>query len=489
MSVVKKLAGQTAIYGLSSIVGRLLNYFLVPLHTSEQYGFEKADYGIISEYYAFVAFFIVLLTFGMETTFFRFVNRSEDQERTFNLATSVVMVLSGVFLVTILLTSQSIANWMGYPDQRNFVMWFGAILAVDATTSMFLAKLRHQNKAKKFALAHLSSIGVNILLNLIFILGFYDTSDPSASIGIGFVFLANLLSSFVKPIVLFKEVSSYRFVWDKAVTKAMLIFSFPLAIAGFGGIINETIDRILIKRMLMGDGSPEQLEYAQSQVGIYSANYKISILITLFIQAFRYAAEPFFFAQEKDKNRDKTYSKIMTWFVIVVSLMFLVIASNLEIFKWFIPNETYHEGLKVVPILLLANVCLGIYYNQSIWYKLANKTQYGAYISIGGAIVTIGLNLALIPVLGYMGSAWATLVCYFAMMVASHIFGQRIYPIKYNLRKVFLYLFTALGLYFLGLLLTFDSFWLTFVIHGILILLFVGLIVVMEQPLKTLRKN
>ncbi|MCH2230812.1 MAG: oligosaccharide flippase family protein, partial [Crocinitomicaceae bacterium] len=366
MSIIKKLAGQTAIYGLSSIIGRLLNYFLTPLYTSTTYGYTEADYGIISEFYAYVAFFIVLLTFGMETTFFRFVNKHENKEKVFNQAASFVILLSGIFFITVLVFSGSIAAWMGYPKMQNFVTWFGTILAIDAVSSLFLAKLRFQNKAKKFALVQLASIGVNIVLNAVLILGFYDNAQPDLSLGIGFVFLANLVSSLVKPILLFKEVSVYRFVWDKAMSKAMFIFALPLAIAGFAGIINETLDRILIKRLLMGGGSETELEFAQAQVGIYSANYKLSVLITLFIQAFRFAAEPFFFEQEKNEDKDKVYSKVMTYFVIVVTLMFLVISLNLDIFKWFIPNEAFHEGLTVVPLLLMANVCLGIYYNQSI---------------------------------------------------------------------------------------------------------------------------
>ncbi|MEO9532473.1 MAG: oligosaccharide flippase family protein [Crocinitomicaceae bacterium] len=488
MSVIKKLAGQTAIYGVSSILGRLLNYLLVPLHTSETYGFGESDYGIISEFYAFVAFFIVLLTFGMETTFFRFVNRSEDKEKTFNQAASIVIVLSSLFLITVVIFSQSIANWMGYPDYQNFVIWFAAILAVDATTSLFLAKLRFRNEAKKFALIQLSSIGVNILLNLIFILGFWDNTQPELSLGIGFIFLANLISSFVKPLLLFKEVSLFRFVWDKAMAKAMFIFALPLAIAGFAGIVNETIDRILVKRLLMGDGTPEQLEYAQAQVGIYSANYKLSILITIFIQAFRYAAEPFFFSLEKDEGKDKVYSKVMTYFIAIVTLMFLVISLNLDLFKWFIPNTSYHEGLKVVPILLLANICLGIYYNQSIWYKLADKTKFGAYIAIGGAILTLALNFALIPVFGYLGAAWTTLAVYFSMMVASHILGQKHYPIKYNLRKAGLYTFSALILFSIGYFIDYGSVLVKTIVSMILILIYLLIFIKMERPLKLLRK-
>ena len=483
MSIIKKLAGQTAIYGLSTILGRLLNYLLVPLHT---YYFTKSEYGIVSEFYAFVAFFIVLLTFGMETAFFRFVNKSEDKEKTFNIAASFVMVVSAIFLISVLIFSQSIATWMGYPDSQNFVIWFGVILAVDATTSLFLAKLRFLNQAKKFAMVQLSSIGVNILLNVVFIWGIYDSTNPE-TIGIGFIFLANLFSSFVKPLLLFKEVSAFRFVWDKASSMAMVIFAIPLVIAGFAGIVNETLDRILLKRLLMGDGSPEQLEYAQSQVGIYSANYKLSILITLFIQAFRYAAEPFFFSQEDNDDKDKVYSKVMTYFIAIVSLMFLVISLNLEFFKWFIPNVDYHEGLKVVPVLLMANICLGIYYNQSIWYKLADKTKFGAYIAIGGATITIVLNIVLIPMIGYMGAAWTTLAAYFSMMVASHFLGQKHYPIKYNLRKAGLYIFSALLLFSIGYFIDFGNLGIKTAVTSTLILIYIALFMFFERPLRTLK--
>ena len=269
----------------------------------------------------------------------------------------------------------------------------------------------------------------------------------------------------------------------------MIIFAFPLIIAGFAGIINELIDRILLKELLM---QPHGLDYAESQVGIYSANYKLSILISLFIQAFRYAAEPFFFAQEKNQDKGKIYSKIMTYFVIVVTLIFVVISLNLPLFKWFIPNPAYWEGLRIVPFLLLANVFLGIYYNQSIWYKLADKTKFGAYISIGGSTITLGLNLALIPLLGYMGSAIATMLVYFLMMIASYFLGQKYYPIKYNLRKIGLYLISAIlivGLSFLvqGTQITFH--WSNFIGNGILLLIFVGIVLFIERPLKQFKKG
>ncbi|MEX1002488.1 MAG: oligosaccharide flippase family protein [Crocinitomicaceae bacterium] len=478
MSTIKKLAGQTAIYGMSSIVGRLLNYLLVPVHTGI---FLPKEYGVVTEFYAYVAFFVVLLTFGMETAFFRFVNKAqaEDREKTFNQAVSFVLVLNAAFLVCIFTFSQTIADWMGYPEYQNYVQWFGVILAVDATSSLFLAKLRFQEKAKKFALIQLSSIGINIALTLIFLWGLYDPENPD-SFGIGYIFLANLFASFVKPLLLYKEVSMYRFMWDKALSKAMIIFAAPLVVAGFAGIINETMDRILIKRLLMDKG----IDHAQAQLGIYGANYKLAAMITIFIQAFRYAAEPFFFAQESNQDKEKIYSKVMTYFIAVVAFMFLVISLNLEIFKWFIPNDAYWEGLRIVPIILLANVCLGIYYNQSIWYKLANKTLFGAYIAIGGAIITLVLNIILIPIIGYMGSAWTTLITYFCMMTASHYFGQKYYPIKYNLRKAGLYIFSALILFSVGYFINYGSFIANTIVSSLLILIFLFLFLFMEKPFK-----
>lgn len=475
MSALKKLAGQTAVYGLSSIVGRLLNYLLVPLHTD--FFTDPKEYGDVGVMYAYVSFFMIFLMFGMETTFFRFVNKSSDKEKTFNQAFSIVLLVNALFLSSALLFSQQIANYINFPEHKDYVIWFAFILTFDAVSSLFLAKLRHQEEPKKFAIIQLTSIGVNIVFNLVF-LYFFLKPEGFRTVGIGYIFIANLLASIAKPVMLYKEIINFRFVWDKVVAKAMLIFSLPLLVSGFAGIINETIDRILLDKILTkSDG----VDYARTQIGIYNANYKISILITLFIQAFRYAAEPFFFAQEKSKDKHKVYAQVMTYFVIVVTTMFLVISLNLDIFKYFV-NENYWVGLSIVPILLLANVFLGIYFNQSIWYKLADKTMYGAIIAISGAALTIILNVILIPQIGYMGSAWATLAVYFFMCVLSYILGQKHYPIRYNIRKVMLYLVSSILLFFLGALLTFDGFWLSFLCHSIIILGYVGLIYFFEKP-------
>jgi O-antigen/teichoic acid export membrane protein len=494
MSALKKLAGQTAVYGMSSILGRLLNYLLVPVYTTL---FTTSEYGVVSEFYAYVAFFTVLLTFGLETTFFRYVYKSDDPEKTFNQIFSIVIVINAAFLILVLIFSQAIANVMVYPQYQNIVMWLGCILVFDATSSLLLAKLRFRNESKKFALIQLSSIGLNIVLNLIFILYAKAQVDAgnsegmagmiySPAIGIGYIFIANLLSSLLKPLLLYKELSLFRFTLDKAVVKNILFFAAPLAVAGFAGIVNETIDRPMLKYLLYGQTG--DLEFAQSQVGIYSANYKLSILITLFIQAFRYAAEPFFFSQEKNDDKTKIYSRIMTWFVIVVTLIFIVVSLELDIFKWFIGTE-FWTGLHVVPVLLLANVFLGIYYNQSIWYKLADKPMFGAYIAIGGAVVTIVLNYLTIPVWGFAGSAWTTLIVYAGMSVVSWYLGQRFYPIKYNLRKVLLYLILSVLLVMLGRILQNENETWNITLGFLFAGLFVAVVLFLERPVAMLRKR
>lgn len=479
---IRKLVGQTAIYGLSSIIGRMLNFMLVPLYT---YVFTNtADYGVVSELYAVVAFLIVLLTFGMETSFFRFYHDREDKEKVFQSAFWAVIGLNILFLLILLFFNQNIANAMLYPDHSEYIVLLGIIVAIDAMAAVPMAKLRAENKAATFAGIQFASIGVNIVLNLILLLIFFNPEYPEE--GVLFILIANLLASLIRPLLLIKSLREIPFHLDWPLIKPMFRYAYPVAIAGFAGIINETIDRVLLKQMLAR--MPEySIEYAESQVGIYSANYKLAMLITILLQAYRYAAEPFFFSQSKNENRNKLYAKVMNYFVAMVFFSFLLVSLNLDIFKYFIPNEAYWEGLKVVPILLLANVCLGIYFNQSIWYKLSDQTKFGAYIAIGGAALTLVINLLFIPTYGYMACAWATLIVYAAQMIASYLLGQKYYPIKYNLRKFVLYGTSALVLYLVTLLLPDEPFLLSVIIKNILIILYVWMIYSIERPTINLR--
>ena len=303
--------------------------------------------------------------------------------------------------------------------------------------------------------------------------------------GVFYIFLANLIASLVKPIFLFKSFALLKGI-DWALLKRMLLFSFPLAIAGFAGIINETLDRILLKQILYNPGSPSSLDYAEAQVGIYSASYKLAMLVAILLQAYRYAAEPFFFSQMKNQDRNKIYSQIMNVFIAFVCGIFLLVTLNIDVFKYFIQNEAYWVGLQVVPILLMANIFLGIYYNQSIWFKLSGKTKFGAYIALIGAAITIVINVLYIPTYGYLACAWATLIVYFIQMLISYFLGQRHYPIPYNLKKFIFYIGMALCLYGLSPYVKVNNFVLDLLIQNSLLIMFVVTAFYIERHQKAL---
>lgn len=481
-SPIKKLLGQTAIYGLPSIVGRFLNFMLVPLYT--QVFVRPAEYGVVSELYAWVAFLIVFLTFGMETTFFRFLQKENDREKVFQQAFLSVLCINGVFALGLFLFHQSIAEAMLFGDHPEYITLLGVIVILDAIVAVPLARLRAEEKALKFAGIQMAGILANILMNLLFMLVLFDPERPEE--GVIFILIANLSSSLLKPLLLYKTFLAIRVKLNWTVMQDMLVYAFPLMIAGMVGIVNETIDRILLKHLLY-DGSSESLIYADEQVGIYSACYKLAMLVTIFLQAYRYAAEPYFFAQSKDEDRDKKYRRIMNYFVALVAFVFLAVSVNLEFFKEFIRNESYHVGLSVVPILLLANVCFGIYLNQSIWFKLSGQTKFGAFIALGGGLVTVVINVIFIPKYGYMASAWATLLVYAGQMIASYLLSRKYYPIRYNLRKFYLYTGLSIALYLVSRGFDFENKWLYYFSRNCLVVFF--LLVVYKLEAKTFRKG
>lgn len=476
---IRKLAGQTAIYGLSSIVGRLLNYLLVPLYT---YKFTNAsDYGVVSELYAWVAFLVVLLTFGMETAYFRFRKENTNEKDVFTSGFFVLTVVNLFFLAAIFLFNQSIANALLFNEHPEYILLLGIIVVMDGLSSLPLARLRAEEKALQFAGINFASIFINILLNLVFMLILFDPNNPEQ--GVFYILLANLISSAIKPILLYKDFLQLSFKPNGQLVRSMLVYAAPLVIAGFAGIINETLDRILLKHLLYDASDPSTLTHAEAQVGIYSACYKLAMLVTIIIQAFRYAAEPFFFAQHKSENKNQIYVKVMNYFIAFLCLIFLGVSLNIDILKHFIQNENYWVGLGVVPVLLLANIFLGIYYNQSIWYKLSNKTKFGAYIAICGAILTIVINVIFIPVYGYWASAWATLIVYAFQMILSYILGQVHYPIPYNLKKFGMYLGSSIMIYWLFSMIQFNSLVLTILLKNGGIILFGLLFIIIEKPL------
>jgi O-antigen/teichoic acid export membrane protein len=486
VSIIKKLAGQTAIYGLSSILGRLLNYALVPLYTGI---FHKAEYGVSSAFYAYSSFLAVIFTYGMETAFFRFYQKSEDKERVFSTAMISILTSSVLLGVMIFLFATPLAQWTKNEGRQGYFWYFAIIMAADAISTIPFAWLRQQNEAKRFAKLKLLAIGVNIGLNLFFYwlcpkllaAGWSDISlIYNREAGITYMFGANVISSLVVLPFFMKEYKLMRFGFDRSLWKQMLVYSFPLIFMGFAGMINETLDRILLKQLI-----PDQA-LAEAETGIYAANYKLSILITLFIQAFRFAAEPFFFSRAKEADAKEVYGKVMQYFVLVCATIFLVVLLYLDIFKHFIRSEEYWEGLKVVPILLMANVFLGIYYNLSIWYKLTDKTKLGALVSIVGAVITLVLNWLWIPKYSYMGCAWATLICYFSMALISYLLGKKYYPVPYNLQRIGTYLALAVSFYAISdlirdILPTDISYFFVFLINTLLLATYLFILANLER--------
>lgn len=479
-SLLKKLAGQTAVYGLSGMIGRFLNYLLVPLHTAQ---FVPVQYGVVSDVYALAAFGAVLLTWGLETGFFRFTNKQGENPEKVTKTVLGFMLYSGLLFTALLLFfTQPIADALLYPNNPEYIIWMGFALIFDATAAIPLARLRLLNKPVRFAVIQLLSISVNISLNVLFI-GFIIPGGEAGStgyltqllynpeIGVGYIFIANMVASGVKLLFTLPVYSKATLLLDKKLLKELFIYSTPLMVAGFAGMINEILDRRLIRIILqpvLGE------EGALAQVGIYGAVYKLSIIITLFIQAFRYAAEPLFFSQSLKSNAKESYILITKWFMIVVAFVFLLIMLYIDFFKHFIAQSSYHEGLHIVPVLLTANIFLGLSYNLSIWYKLTGKTHYGAYLAVFGAAVTIALNFLLVPSMGYTGSAYATLAAYGGICIASYLLGQKYYPVSYNLKSMLAYLLGAWLVYLVSTVIPVTG----FIKYGINTLLFITFAIV-----------
>ncbi len=479
---IKKLASQTAVYGLSSIIGRFLNYLLTPLYT---YSFVPQEFGVVVELYTYTSFLAVILTYGMETAFFRFSESQKDSNSVFSTATISILITTFTFLLLGIFLHQNIANFLGYSQNTNYIIWFILIIAIDALTAIPFAKLRQQNKALKFALIRLVNIGVNIFLNIFFIVWapkyFAEYWFYSPTIGVGYIFIANLLASFVTLIMLLPEFKFLKNGFSILLWKQMIKYAFPLLIAGLAGMINETMDRVLLKFLLPANSN------IMEQIGIYGACYKISIIMTIFIQTYRYAAEPYFFNEHKKSDAKNTYAQTMKYFFIVCMFIFLLTTFYLDIVKLFI-GEAYREGLNVVPILLLANLALGVFFNLSVWYKLSGQTKFGAYLTILGAVITIVANFILIPILGYTGAAWATLICYFVMTVTSYFIGQNYYTIPYDLKKIGLYFALGMLFYFVDYYFVSPTYWGYFIKFSLLLLYFVSILKT-ENVLPILKKN
>lgn len=449
LNPLKRLASQTAIYGGSSVVGRFLNYLLVPLYT---YSFAPPEYGVVIELYAYLGFLAVLLAFGLETGYFRFREDGEwPVETVYATALRFLIGVNGVFFLLAALFRQPIAEVLRYPDHPEYILWVAAILAMDSVGAIAFARLRAEGRAVRFALIKVTEIGVNIGLNLFFILVCRRAfeADPGSflgrlwdpAIGVGYVFIANLVASTGKLILLTPQLGGVLGVFDRGLFRRLIRYSLPMVAIGFAGIVNDMLDRAALKYLL-----PFDPQTNLAQLGIYGACYKLAVLMTLFVQAFRYAGEPFFFAYAKAADARETYARVLNYFVICCVLIFLVISLNIELFQYFV-GAAYREGLSVVPILLIANLLLGVYVNLSIWYKLTDRTLIGAWVALSGSAITVVLLLWWVPIYGYQGAAWAHLICYSSMVLISYGLGRRYYPVPYRVGRALGYLSLGVSLY------------------------------------------
>jgi O-antigen/teichoic acid export membrane protein len=446
-------------YGLSSIAARFISYLLTPYLTLK---LTEAAYGEQAIVYSFIPFLNVIVTHGMETAYFRFGSK-ENEEKIYHTSSFSMIIVTALVVTCLLIWGGPIATLLQinlHPEYIKLVAW---VVALDALTTIPFSRLRLEGRPKKYAFIKVGGILLNILAtySLISMLPQYASSHPGSYIAslyvpgyeVGYILIANVLQNVFVLVLLQKEIRSLRFQIDFQLWSQMMLYALPLILVGFGGMINETMDRIMLGWWANG-GSPEA---NKALVGTYSACYKLAILITISIQAFRMGAEPFFFKQAQTDNAQKTYARVMKFFVITLCIMFLGVVLYLDIWKAFIRNPNMYVGLRVVPILLMANMFLGVYYNLSIWYKLSNKTMAGAWITLLGAVITIGINFLLIPRFGYMASAWATFFCYGTMMVVSYKWGQKVYFIPYATKKLIAYFVIALLLYSINLFILWVS--------------------------------
>lgn len=452
MNTYKKLASDTVIYGMSSIVGRFLNWWLTPIYTEI---FLPDVFGVVTNLYSYVAFLLVLLTYGLETGYFRFAAKSEDRQVVYSTSMISLLATSSVFILLIIVFRGSIASLIDYHGHNEYLLWLGLVVAIDALTSIPFAKLRLENRPIKFAFMKMVNILLNIGFNLFFLIlcpylakhypGIPVSAVYSPEIGVGYVFISNLLANLVLLVMMAPDIFRISYQFDWKLLRRLLGYSFPILIIGLAGMVNQNIDKILIPFLVPENQNP------MFQLGVYGANYKIAVLMNMFIQAFRYAFEPFFFSRGKAKDDKEVHAVIMTYFVIFGLFIFLGVMLYIDIVKEVALSEEYYQGVKVVPLILMSNLFLGIYYALSVWYKLDDKTRYGAYIALAGSVITIGLNFWLVPIMGYMGSAVAVFVCFFVMMAISYLLAKKYYPIPYDLKSISLYSAVAIALYLVSL--------------------------------------
>ena len=476
MSEMKSLAKDTAIYGLSSIIGKFLNYLLVPLYT---YVLARTDdYGIVTNLYAWTALLLVILTYGMETGFFRFANREEyDAKSVYKTAYWTLFSTSTLFALLVVIFQQPLAGALGYAGHAEFVAMMFVTVAVDAFASIPFAYLRNQKRPMVFAALKLLFVVLNIGFNILFlvVLGKND---------VFYVFLSNLLATGIQTLCLLPFTLPKGGHFDGAALKQMLRYSLPLLVLGVAGIMNQTLDRILFPYLYVGDD-------AQAQLGIYGACFKVAMVMMMFTQAFRYAYEPFVFSKHKDRNSVEAYADAMKYYIIFSYLILLGVIFYLDIFRYIV-SSAYWEGLKIVPVVLWTYVFQGVYFNLSFWYKLTDETKWGAYFSLIGLVITLVLQIVGVPLIGYWASCGSSLVCYFVIMLLSYAIGQKKAPIPYDLKRIGGYTVLTLGLlaiYYAIRLYYVHNMWVLMGIGTVLIGVYLIILTRKDFPIQNVLRN
>jgi len=469
---VRTLAKQTAIYGFGTIVPRFLNYGIMTFFYTRI--FDKTEYGVVTELYAWMVFLLIVLTYGMETGFFRFTQKRENADRVYSTTILSLFVTSLLFIVLVNIFIKPVSAVLNYSNNHDYIRMFAAIVAIDAFTAIPFAWLRKEKRAVIFSIIKIANV-IIIITTVLFLLlaapGIYERSDGwfrsvyDPEYRVGYVFVANLVGSLATMIMLLPFIIRIKPVFDRSIWIKMITYSMPLLIAGLSGSINDTLDKVILRRMVGEDNG-------LATVGEYGAGYKIAVLMALFIQMFRFAAEPFFFERAKKENAKESYAFIMKYFVIAMLLLYLLI--NLYISgTQLIIGESFRDAIIVVPIVSMGYLLYGIYLNHSIWYKLNDLTRYGIYITLIGSVITIIINVTLIPVYGYMASAWAHVAAYGAMIIMSFIFAEKHYRIKYNMKELIPYFVLAIGMVMFSRIIEYKNLLWELIINTCFILFFI----------------
>lgn len=472
MGKIKRLAGETALYGLGSILPRVINFLLVRPHTKV---FDPEEYGVITNLYAYATFINVIFTFGMETAYFRFISKpGSDEKRIFDLAQTTVITISFVLTVIFILFYKPIAAELSLGNRPEYIIWLAVIMFVDAIAAIPFVRLRFQKKALQFALGKILNIGILVSINLYFV---YFAYDPSQ--GIGFVFLANLIANCFYLVFFARILLTWRPAYDESISPQMLTYSYPVMITGLAGMTNETFSRLTLEWWLPKNFYPgKSSDYA---LGVFGACYKFAMLMNLAVQAFRLAAEPFFFSNAADKSSPVLFARVNHYFIIVCCIIFLGVSVNIDVLKYLLGDEKYWEGLTIVPVLLLGYLFMGVYFNMSTWFKLTDKTYFGTILAVGGAVITIVGNFVLIPFAGYLGSSIVTLACYLSMAMACYLLGQKYYPIPYQVGTAILYILATTALVYIVLNIRISGALASFAFHQAVLLAYLFVIYLFER--------